>query len=83
MIMANDLKTQGIKAIDRELKDKDEAIIAYRGKPQYVVIDFKRFEEYRAFELDKAYLETMEEIKKGKYKVIETDEELENHLKEL
>ncbi len=83
MIMANDLKTQGIKAIDKELKDKDEAIIAYRGKPQYVVIDFKRFEEYRAFELDRAYLETMEEIKKGNYKTLSADEHIEEILNEL
>ncbi len=83
MIMANDLKVQGIKAIRNELKDKDEAIIAYRGKPQYIVIDFKKFEELRALELDKAYLETIKEIKQGKYKIIETDEEFEEHLKEL
>ncbi len=49
MISANDLRTQGIKAIEKELKDKNKAIITYRGKPQYVVMNLKRFEEYRAF----------------------------------
>ena len=83
MITANDLKVQGIKAIHNELKDNEEAIITYRGKPQYIVMDFKKFEELRALELDKAYLETMEDIKQGNYKTIATDEELENHLKEL
>ncbi len=49
MISENDLRTQGIKAIEKELKDKNKAIITYRGKPKYVVMDLKRFEEYRAF----------------------------------
>ncbi len=83
MITANDLKVQGIKAIHDELKNNDEAIISYRGKPQYAVIDFKKLEEMRTFEIDKAYLEAMEDIKKGNYKTIATEEDLENHLKEL
>jgi hypothetical protein len=83
MITANDLKVQGIKAIHNELINNDEAIISYRGKPQYAVIDFKKLEEIRAFEIDKAYLEAMEDIKQGKYKTIATDEDLEEHLKQL
>ncbi len=83
MITANDLKVQGIKAIHNELQENHEAIISYRGKPQYVVIDFKKFEELRAFELDKAYLETMEDIKQGRYKTLSADEHIEELLNEL
>jgi len=42
-----------------------------------------KMNELRALELDKAYLETMQEIKDGKYKTIATDEELREHLEDL
>ena len=80
MITANDLKVKGIKAIHQEIEKNDEAIISFRGKPRYIVVDFKKYDELRALELDKAYLETMQEIKDGKYKTIATDEELQEHL---
>ena len=83
MITANDLKVQGIKALQSELKDNDEAIISFRGKPKYIVIDFKRYDKLREIELDEAYLQAMEEIKQGDYKSIESDDDLENHLKDL
>jgi len=83
MITANDLKVKGIKALQNELKDSDEAIISFRGEPKYIVIDFKRYDKLREIELDEAYLQAMKEIKQGNYKSIETDEDLENHLKDL
>ena len=83
MITANDLKVQGIKALNSELKDNDEAIISFRGKPKYIVIDFERYDRLRELELDKDYLETMQDIQKGNYKIISTDEELEKHLENL
>ena len=83
MITANDLKVKGIKALQSELKDNDEAIISFRGEPKYIVIDFKRYDKLREIELDEAYLQAMKEIKQGNYKSIETDEDLENHLKDL
>ena len=83
MISANDLKVRGINAIHQELEEKEEAIISFRGKPRYIVIDFKKYDELRALELDKAYLETMEDIQKGRYKTISTDKELREHLDSL
>lgn len=83
MITANDLKVQGIKALSSELKDNDEAIISFRGEPKYIVLDFDRYDKLRELELDRDYLEAMREIEEGKYKIISTDEDLENHLKGL
>ncbi len=83
MITANDLKVKGIKAIHQEINENDEAIISFRGKPRYIVIDFDKYDELRALELDKTYLETMQEIKQGKCKTISTNDELEEHLKGL
>ncbi|BCD62652.1 HigA protein [Nitratiruptor sp. YY08-26] len=83
MITANELKVKGIKAIESELQAKDEAVITFRGKPKYIVVDFERYEQMRAAELDAAYLQAQEEIRQGKAKIITTKEELEKHLKSL
>ncbi len=83
MITANDLKVQGIKALNSELKENDEAIISFRGKPKYIVIDFERYDRLRELELDRDYLETMQDIKNGNYKTISSDKELEKHLENL
>jgi hypothetical protein len=83
MITANDLKVQGIKAISQEIQENDEAIISFRGKPKYIVVDFKKYDELRTLELDKIYLETMQEIQDGKYKTISADEHIAEVLSEL
>ena len=83
MITANDLKVQGIQALNTELKDNDEAIISFRGKPKYIVIDFERYDKLRELELDRDYLETMKDIQSGNFKTISSDEELEKHLENL
>ena len=83
MITANDLKVKGIKAIHQDIKENDETIISFRGKPQYIVLDFEKYDRLRALELDMAYLETMKDIKEGRYKTIATDAELQEHLKSL
>ena len=83
MVTANDLKVQGIQALSSELRENDEAIISFRGKPKYIVLDFERYDRLRELELDRDYLETMQDIKKGNYKTISSDEELEKHLEDL
>ena len=81
MITANELKVKGIKAIDQELTEKNEAIINHRGKPKYIVLDIEKYDQIRALELHLLYLQTQEEIKDGKVKRISTKEELEEHFK--
>jgi len=83
MISANDLKVKGIKAIETELADKEEAVITLRGKPKFVVIDIERYDEIRAYELDLAYEEIKKEIKEGRAKRIKSEEELEKHIESL
>jgi hypothetical protein len=83
MITANELKVKGIKAIQNELKDKDEAVITHRGKPQYIVVNFERFDKLRGFEIDKAYLEAMQDIKEGRYKTLSADEHIQEVMSEL
>ena len=83
MITANDLKVKGIKAIEKELEERDEAVISFRGKPKYIVLDIEEYDRIRALELDLLYLQAQEEIKSGKAMRISTKEELEEHLKSL
>ncbi|WP_281951899.1 hypothetical protein [Nitrosophilus kaiyonis] len=83
MITANDLKVKGIKAIESELQAKDEAVITFRGKPKYIVLDFERYEQIRAAELDAAYQDLMEKKRAGKVHVSNADElmkRIENEL---
>ncbi len=83
MIEANELRVQGIKAIDRELEAKQEAYIAYRGKAKYVVIECGEYERLRAAELDAAYIKSLQEIEEGKFETIDSPESLEKHIASL
>lgn len=42
-INANDLKTRGIAAIEAQLEEQPEAIIAVRGKDRYVVMQLEHY----------------------------------------
>lgn len=77
MITANEIKTRGVKAIEESLKDRDLAPISVRGKTKYVVMKVETYDEYRAMELEQAYNEVMEDIKKGDY----IEESAEEHIK--
>ena len=67
IVAANDVKKRGVKLFD-ELFDKfSEIIINVRGKNRYVVIDIDRYNKLRELELDRAYKEVMEDVKKGDY----------------
>jgi len=57
MITANDLKVKGIKAIEKELEERDEAIISFRGKPKYIVLDIEEYEMMRSLQIEAAYKE--------------------------
>ncbi len=78
-ISANEVKTRGVSMFEALLDKFDELIINVRGKNKYVVLDIERYKELRANELDLAYLQTVQDIKEGKY-VSQTAKE---HIEEL
>ncbi|MDM8564323.1 type II toxin-antitoxin system prevent-host-death family antitoxin [Candidatus Halobeggiatoa sp. HSG11] len=45
IIVANDLRTKGVHAIKEVLTQYKDAIISVRGKPKYVVLEKKRYDE--------------------------------------
>ena len=82
-ISANEVKKRGVSLFETMLNKFDEIIINVRGKDKYVVLDTECYREFRANELDLAYMKTMQDIEEGKYKVQNADEhlaELENDL---
>ncbi len=83
MLNVVDLRNRGVKAIEEEIKANGTAILSYRGKPKYVIIEVNEYERLRDLELMWAYLKAEEDIAKGNVEIVKTDEELENHLNEL
>lgn len=55
MITVNDLKVKGIKAIEKELQERDEVVISFRGKPKYIVLDIEEYETMLALQIEAAY----------------------------
>jgi len=83
MITANDLKVKGIKAIEKELEERDEAIISFRGKPKYIVLDIEEYETMRALQIEVAYKELKNKKEQDKAYVSDADtliQRIENEL---
>ena len=79
VISANEVKTKGVSIFGKLLSKFDELIINVRGKDKYVVIDIERYKKFRESELDLAYMNAVQDIKEGRYKVQNASE----HIKEL
>ena len=82
-ISANEVKKRGVLIFDKLLGKFDELVISVRGKEKYVVIDIERYRDFRARELDIAYMEAMQDIEKGDYKVQSAKEHIEDLKKIL
>ena len=66
IITANEVKNKGVSAFDALFEKFNEVIINVRGKNKYCVIPFDEYEEYRAYKLDKAYNEVINDIAEGR-----------------
>ena len=83
IINANEVKTKGVSLFGQLLEKFDELVINVRGKEKFVVLDIERYKEFRANELDLAYLKAMQDIKEGNYKKQTAKEHLEELKDEL
>ncbi len=79
IITANELKTKGVKAIEKKLEEDERVLLTVRGKAKYVVMSVEEYDKMREAELDLAIIQINKEIEEGKY-TIETAEE---HVKRL
>jgi len=66
MITANELKINGIKSIEEQLKDQREVAIGIQGKVKYVVTTLEQYEQMRVAELEMAYQQVIEDVKTGR-----------------
>ncbi|MCP4488408.1 MAG: type II toxin-antitoxin system Phd/YefM family antitoxin [Gammaproteobacteria bacterium] len=66
-VTANDLKTQGISAVEAKLKSDEEVIISVRGKDRYVVMDIEQYAKLRECELAVALQEAKADVETGRY----------------
>lgn len=78
-ISANDLKTQGVSAVEAHLKDDDELVITVRGERRYVVMDLKKYEKLREYELEIAVQEAKADIANGHC----VSESVDDHIKRI
>ena len=83
VVTANEVKKRGVSLFDELLKKFDEIIISSRGKNKYIVMDIETYEDFRAYKLDKAYKEVMEDVKRGDYRVVSAKEHIESLKEDL
>jgi hypothetical protein len=57
-LTANDLKTQGVSAIEAMLEHQPEAVISVHGKDRFVVMDIAHYHYLRECELEAALAKT-------------------------
>jgi len=65
-ISANDLKTKGIRCVERQLDENGEAAVTVRGKTRYVILSPETYGRLREAELTYAIKEAREDLKQGR-----------------
>ena len=78
-ITANQLKTKGVSAIQKNLLENQEVVITIRGKEKFVVMDMKQYNYLRECELDAALHEARADYDSGRY----VTESVEDHIERI
>lgn len=66
-VVANDLKTKGIKAIEEALTGQLEASVSVRGQVKYVVMSQQQYQYLRECELEAALAESKADLANGRF----------------
>ncbi len=66
-VTASEVKVKGVSIFDKLLDEFSDVVINVRGKDKYCVISFDEYEVYRAFKLEQAHKEVMEDIDEGHF----------------
>ena len=78
-VVANDLKTKGIKAIEEALLGQLEAPLSVRGQVKYVVMSQQQYQYLRECELEAAIAESKTDLAGGHF----VKETVNQHIKRL
>lgn len=82
-VTANDVKRNGVSLFKKLLENFSEVVISSRGKKEFVVIGYERYQKIREMELDRAYEEVMHDIEKGDYRELTAQQHIESLKKEI
>lgn len=66
VITANEIKINGIAALERALENAPDAIISVRGKDRFVVMDIAQYQHLRECELESALREARADVAAGR-----------------
>jgi len=80
MVSFVDIRRSGFKAIKEEIEKNKKAVITYKGEAKFVILPI---EEYNDLELDAIYSRVMNDYKKGKYKTLKSDDDIDKHIESL
>ena len=69
-IGANELKTQGVSALEAALKDRDHVAITVRGKGRFVVMDIDENQRLREEELLAAWHQARADAASGRSRLV-------------
>jgi len=78
-IPANELKTKGIKAVEKEIEENQEAVITVRGEQKFVIVDMQRYNYLRECELEAALAEAKIDLQNNNVQ----DENIKEHIKRV
>ncbi len=78
-ITANQLKTEGIAAIERHLAVDREVVVTVRGKERFVVMDMQQYNYLRECELEAALHEVRADYEAGRF----VAESVEKHIQRI
>ena len=78
-ITANQLKTEGISAIEKHLAIDRELVITVRGKERFVVMEMQQYNYLRECELNDALHEVRADYEAGRF----VAESVENHIQRI
>ncbi len=78
-ITANQLKTEGISAIEKHLAVDRELVITVRGKEKFIVMDMQQYNYLRECELDAALHEVRADYEAGRF----VAESVEKHIQRI
>ena len=76
-ISANDLKSNGVSAVEAALVDHSEAIITVNGKKRFVVMSLERYQYLWQCELEVVIAQTREDLAAGRAVTLSPEEHLE------
>ena len=79
IITANQLKINGVSAIQNNLMENHELVITVRGKEKFVVMDMKHYNYLRECELDVTLHQAKIDYQDGNY----ITENVDDHIKRI